>query len=36
MTGDGIREDRDHDGRDSDEFCKFYIGANGADGLSTY
>ncbi|KAG2131170.1 hypothetical protein BD769DRAFT_1307439, partial [Suillus cothurnatus] len=35
MMGEGVHEDQDHDGGDSDEFCRFYIGANGPDANSS-
>ena len=30
-TGNGVREEGDNDGSDSEEYCNFYIGADGPD-----
>jgi hypothetical protein len=35
MMGEGVHEDQNHDGGDSNEFCRFYIGANGPDANSS-
>lgn len=31
MTGEGVCQEQDHDSNDPDEFCRFYIGADGPD-----
>ncbi|KAG1735302.1 uncharacterized protein EDB91DRAFT_1250517 [Suillus paluster] len=31
MTGEGLRQEQDHNGNDPNKFCRFYIGADGPD-----
>jgi hypothetical protein len=35
MTGEGVRQEQDYDGSDSEEFCRFYIGVDGPDANSS-
>jgi hypothetical protein len=35
MTGGGVHQEQDYEGSDSEEFCRFYIGADGPDANSS-